>query len=61
MKNLHKAESDEGGNGPAPTAITTTECEHKNQETGFGLAGGGYGVYMFCVDCGFITSKTQTD
>ena len=37
------------------------DCEHKNLNSGFGLAGGGYGVYMYCTDCGFIVSKTQTD
>jgi hypothetical protein len=38
-----------------------TGCAHTNLDSGFGLAGGGYGVYMYCKDCGFITSKTQTD
>jgi hypothetical protein len=36
-------------------------CAHTNQDSGFGLAGGGYGVYMYCKDCGHILSKTQTD
>lgn len=38
-----------------------TGCPHTNQDSGFGLAGGGYGVYMYCTECGYITSKTQTD
>ena len=29
-------------------------------ETGFGLAGGGYGVYAFCPQCGEVTSKSET-
>jgi hypothetical protein len=34
-------------------------CPHCGGETeeGFGLAGGGMGVYTYCVDCGAITSK----
>ena|ERR1700689_664359 len=28
-------------------------------EVGFGLAGGGYGPYSFCPDCGTVVSKTQ--
>ena len=30
-------------------------------EAGFGLVGGGYGVYMYCSRCGEIVSKTQVD
>ena len=30
-------------------------------EDGFGLAGGGYGIYTFCPACGIITSKTQVE
>lgn len=30
-------------------------------ETGFGLAGGGYGVYSYCPKCGIVISKSQTD
>lgn len=29
-------------------------------ETGFGLAGGGYGVYAYCSPCGIVTSKSET-
>lgn len=28
-------------------------------ESGFGLAGGGYGVYTYCPQCGAMLSKTQ--
>lgn len=29
---------------------------------GFGLAGGGYGVYTVCIECGNVVSKTvETD
>jgi hypothetical protein len=29
-------------------------------EMGFGLAGGGYGVYAYCSPCGIVTSKSET-
>ncbi len=48
------------GAKPAPED-DTSGCAHTNLDSGFGLAGGGYGVYMYCKDCGYITSKTQTD
>lgn len=37
------------------------KCHHpiEYQEAGFGLAGGGYGPYMYCGACGEILSKTQ--
>lgn len=37
--------------------------EHPNAEveTGFGLAGGGFGVYSFCAECGTILSKSEVD
>lgn len=28
-------------------------------EAGYGLAGGGIGVYMYCPKCGLITNKVQ--
>lgn len=28
-------------------------------EVGFGLAGGGYGVYTYCSACGIVTSKSE--
>lgn len=30
-------------------------------EQGFGLAGGGYGVYTVCSECAVVLSKTQED
>lgn len=33
-------------------------CPAPQFETGFGLAGGGYGPYEFCDTCGLIVSKT---
>jgi hypothetical protein len=38
-------------------------CPHCGGElqTGFGLAGGGYGVYTYCEACGVVTSKTETE
>lgn len=32
-------------------------CPHKNTIGGFGLAGGGYGAYTFCEDCGQVIDK----
>lgn len=29
-------------------------------ETGFGMAGGGYGIYSFCEACGNVVSKSET-
>ena len=34
------------------------ECKVATEQ-GFGLAGGGYGVYTYCPQCGKILSKTQ--
>lgn len=28
-------------------------------DMGYGLAGGGIGVYTYCPDCGFLFDKTQ--
>ncbi len=30
-------------------------------ECGYGMAGGGVGVYIYCPNCGQILSKTQTE
>lgn len=30
-------------------------------EDGFGLAGGGFGIYQFCAACGRIVSKTLVE
>ena len=30
-------------------------------ETGFGLAGGGFGVYSYCPSCGEVLTKSVTD
>lgn len=31
------------------------------QETGFGLAGGGFGIYTYCPRCEAVTSKSEVD
>lgn len=38
-------------------------CPHcgGQQETGFGLAGGGFGIYTFCPRCQEITSKSEVE
>lgn len=36
------------------------ECKVE-AESGFGLAGGGFGVYTFCPSCGKMLSKTQVE
>lgn len=33
------------------------ECKSE-LELGFGLAGGGYGPYTYCLNCGKVTSKS---
>ena len=35
------------------------ECGSEKIEAGFGLAGGGYGAYMYCEDCHAIFDKVQ--
>jgi hypothetical protein len=37
------------------------DCPAPDFQTGFGLAGGGYGVYEYCETCGHIVSKTQAE
>lgn len=34
-------------------------CAHKHTDMGYGLAGGGLGVYEYCNDCGQAINKTQ--
>lgn len=38
-----------------------SKCPHcgGEVETGFGMAGGGFGVYTFCPQCKVVTSKSQ--
>lgn len=38
-------------------------CPHcgKPTETGFGMAGGGMGIYSYCEPCGKIVSKSETE
>lgn len=35
------------------------KCLTTNLEMGFGLAGGGYGPYSFCPQCGIVVNKSQ--
>lgn len=35
------------------------KCGSEKTDAGFGLAGGGYGVYMYCEDCHAIFDKVQ--
>lgn len=35
------------------------KCLSTNLEMGFGLAGGGYGPYSYCPNCGIVVNKTQ--
>lgn len=41
--------------------IETSPCCEAPVIDGFGLAGGGLGVYNYCDKCGKILTKTQTD
>jgi len=36
-------------------------CETPKLETGYGLAGGGIGVYEYCTSCNKVVSKSQDD
>lgn len=42
-----------------PKPCYRLDCPAPDFETGFGLAGGGYGVYEYCDVCGDIVSKTE--
>lgn len=35
------------------------DCSKPKEEVGFGLAGGGYGPYGYCPECGAILWKTE--
>ena len=35
------------------------KCLSTNLEMGFGLAGGGYGPYSYCPNCGIVVNKSQ--
>ena len=37
------------------------QCPAPDFEVGFGLAGGGYGVYEYCEICGRVVSKTEVE
>jgi len=39
--------------------VDARTCPHLWTEAGFGLAGGGYGPYEYCVRCSSILNKTQ--
>lgn len=43
----------------ASSPMSRPDCAHSNTDIGFGLAGGGYGAYEFCSDCGHIIEKWQ--
>jgi len=36
-------------------------CRGVHIQGGYGLAGGGMGVYKYCEDCGTVFDKVQTD
>ena len=40
-------------------ACGRADCPAPEFATGFGLAGGGYGVYEYCDTCGKVVSKTE--
>lgn len=35
------------------------ECSKPDEEVGFGMAGGGYGAYGYCPECGAILWKSE--
>lgn len=46
---------------PLDSNIKCLEHPNTEPEIGFGLAGGGYGVYTLCIVCGRILSKDQEE
>lgn len=34
-------------------------CSQPQEDVGFGMAGGGYGAYGYCPECGAILWKTE--
>lgn len=36
-------------------------CGGTDFDQGYGMAGGGMGVYSYCIACGKVTSKVQTE
>lgn len=34
-------------------------CDNPKREMGYGMAGGGMGVYEYCDNCGKVVSKTE--
>jgi hypothetical protein len=46
---------------PERAPETCPKCGGREFEVSFGLAGGGYGVYEYCVGCGTIVSKMQVE
>ena len=49
-------------NPSIPDFDTRIRCEkhpHEDPEQGYGLAGGGYGVYSFCARCNRVLSKSE--
>ncbi len=47
----------------APEPLRPPDCPHppEYQHAGFGLAGGGYGPYMYCDQCGQVYNKVQIE
>jgi hypothetical protein len=61
---VHMAQSEKDNRLPemgSAKPCVRGECPAPNFEAGFGLAGGGYGVYEYCNVCGEIVSKTQVN
>lgn len=47
------------GSGHHVSIPRCPKCLGTNLETGFGLAGGGFGPYSYCASCGTIVNKSQ--
>lgn len=56
-----KVHLDMAGQNPAIPEAGPDDCPKCKvpYEVGFGLAGGGYGAYTYCPQCGGMLSKTQ--
>lgn len=63
MNNKISIHIDSATQDPAIPSSGPDDCQKCKvpHEVGFGLAGGGYGAYTYCPQCGDMLSKTQCD
>lgn len=56
---VHIDSSEQDKDIPEVQPTVCPKCTGSNFDMGFGLAGGGFGPYTYCVDCGAVVHKTQ--